>query len=71
MTLPTTVSIKVVPDPQYHYVVSHTTDGATMLSYHEGHRVVDSISELEFANIQEMEAIANAMLAVVKMVRSM
>jgi len=63
MTIATSLTISVYPDPDYHFEIS-AADDEINLRYFEGKpRVVER--ELAFASLEEMEAVAHAMLDVV------
>ena len=63
MTIATSLTISVHPDPDYHFEVS-AADDEINLRYFEGKpRAMER--DVAFASLEEMEAVAHAMLDVV------
>lgn len=64
MSIPTSTTIEVFADPDYHYALTASED-AFILRYFEGkERKMER--EVFFASAEEMEAVACAMLKAVK-----
>lgn len=55
--------INVFPDPDYHYEIS-VSDEQLNLTYHEGDD--DHTRSLNFGSIEEMQAVAEAMLRAIR-----
>jgi hypothetical protein len=65
MSIPTSLTIEVFPDDDYHYSVTVNNE-TNSLQYHEEKME----KEITFASIEEMKAVANAMLRAAELYRA-
>lgn len=66
MNIETDITISVYPDSDYHFEV--TAGDMFRVEYHE-HNISGVTSQVAFGSLDEMEAVANAMLKVVALRR--